>query len=181
MEQWKDIEGYEGLYQVSNLGNVRSLGRFRNCYSKGHTRETIFVPEVREMQVSNNGNGYLYVSLAKDGSKKNHYVHRLVAEAFLPRVQGKEYVNHLDYNKMNNKVENLEWCTQKENVDYSRQHYIKQHNSTTSTGERYITKKKNRNLFRVCIPKGNVDKCFKDMPSAIAFRNEVLNEINYTI
>lgn len=181
MEQWKDIEGYEGLYQVSNLGNVRSMGRSRNCYAEGHIRKTIFIPDIKEMRATNNGNGYLLVSFRKDGRKKNHYIHRLVAEAFLPRVQGKEYVNHLDYNRMNNKVENLEWCTQKENTIYSKPNYSKQHNSTTSTGERYITKKKNRNLFRVCIKKGNVDKCFKDMASAIAFRNEVLNEINYTI
>lgn len=98
-ENWKPIEGYETMYQVSNLGRVRSIAGLRPCVLK---------------QRYDRG-GYMRVNLAQDGRKTTHKVHRLVALAFVPIVQGKNQVNHIDADKTNNKASNLEWVTQKEN------------------------------------------------------------------
>lgn len=96
-EFWKDIEGYEGLYKISNLGNVKSS--YKN---------KILKPRVKE-------NGYLIVSLYKDKKDKKFYIHRLVASAFIPNLDKKEYVNHKNFDKRNNTVGNLEWVTRIEN------------------------------------------------------------------
>lgn len=107
-EIWKDIEGYEGLYQVSNLGRVKSLPRFRNNQFNGS--EIIMKPHFI--------NGYLNIMLVKDGIKKRFFVHRLVACAFIPNPYNLPFVNHKDENKENNCVDNLEWCTAKYNSNY---------------------------------------------------------------
>ena len=104
-EIWKDIKGYEGLYQVSNLGRVKSLPR------KNHPKE-----EFRNL--SPDSKGYLRVNLFKNNKGKTHKVHRLVAEAFIPNPNNYPQVNHKDENKANNNVDNLEWCTNKYNVNY---------------------------------------------------------------
>ena len=100
MEIWKEIEGYAGLYEVSNCGNIRSLkfGRKLN-------------PVV-------NSSGYKLISLSKEGKRKSFSVHRLVAEAFIPNYNNYPCINHKDENKTNNQVSNLEWCTQKYNCNY---------------------------------------------------------------
>ena len=105
MEIWKDIEGYEGLYQVSNLGNILS----NNLYA--HKK-----PKLKKLQKHNSG--YVSVSLSKDGHDKSYLVHRLVAQAFLENPNGYDFVNHKDENKRNNNVENLEWCTKSYNSTY---------------------------------------------------------------
>lgn len=107
LEIWKDIQGYEGLYQISNLGNVKSLKG-----PSGKPREKLRV-------LSNIKRAYKQVGLYRKGDKpKNKYVHRLVAEAFLPNPENKPMVNHKDSNPSNNCVENLEWCTQSENMQH---------------------------------------------------------------
>lgn len=109
-EIWKDIKDYEGCYQVSNLGRVRSLDRVdRN----GRKRNGV----VKKPQ--DNGNGYKYVQLKKDANYKNFYIHRLVATHFIAPIEGKEYVNHKDGNKENNCFDNLEWCTESENMKHA--------------------------------------------------------------
>ena len=106
MEVWKDIPGYEGLYQVSNLGNVRSL-RYRNR------------DEVRELFLKPHNQGYLQVELHKDGKRKMFTVHRLVAMAFVDGYEEGKQVNHIDENKKNNVSTNLEWVTVSQNVLHS--------------------------------------------------------------
>ena len=101
-EIWEDVRGYEGLYKVSSMGKVKSLK---------WGKERILRPE-------KNNKGYLRVTLCKDGKNKRFYVHRLVAEAFIPNPNNLPCINHKDENPLNCNVENLEWCTQKENVNY---------------------------------------------------------------
>ena len=95
-EIWKDVKDYEGLYQVSNLGRVKSVSRNKI------------------MKLSVKVNGYKDVSLSKGNTKKHYLVHRLVAQAFIPNPENKPTVNHIDEDKINNHVSNLEWATMKE-------------------------------------------------------------------
>lgn len=99
----KDIEGYEGLYQIDNQGNVFSLK-----YGKR-----------RKLSVGVQSQGYLSVMLCKDGKPNRFRIHRLVAQAFLPNPNNLPQVNHKDEDKTNNKANNLEWCTAQYNLDYS--------------------------------------------------------------
>ena len=106
MEEWRDIEGYEGLYQISNWGRVKSLNYKRTG------EEGILLP-------SPNKHGYLRIDLCKKGEKPKHFsIHRLVAQAFIPNPDNLPQVNHKDENKTNNYVYNLEWCDDKYNVNY---------------------------------------------------------------
>jgi len=105
-EIWKDIEGYEGFYQVSNLGNVKSLNYAHRGYQKN------LVPKC-------NNSGRLWVELIKYGARKPMLIHRLVAMAFIPNPCNLPQINHKDENPKNNAVDNLEWCTNKYNVQYT--------------------------------------------------------------
>ena len=102
-EEWRDVEGYEGLYQVSNMGRIRSLRYGRTYIVKNQ----------------HNDRGYCYISLHKNGKGKHYFVHILVAKAFIANPEGKKQVNHIDANKSNNCVENLEWVTQEENLQHA--------------------------------------------------------------
>jgi hypothetical protein len=115
MENWKDIKGYEGYYMVSDLGNVKSLERKVMTYQGLKTRkERILKPYLTH--------GYARICLHKEGDKKMVNIHRLVCEAFLPSINGKEIVNHKDGNRSNNVLSNLEWCTQSENIKHKFSH-----------------------------------------------------------
>lgn len=107
IEIFKDIEGYEGLYQISNYGSVKALGNGNSNNSK----EKILKP-------TKDKKGYLRVDLSKQGKRKQYQVHRLVAQAFIDNPNNYEEVNHKDENKTNNKVENLEFCDRKYNANY---------------------------------------------------------------
>lgn len=98
-EQWKEIKGFP-KYQISTLGNIKSLTKKK----KGG----LLVPQI-------NQKGYYSVLLYKDGKPNSKKIHRLVAETFIPNVENKEQVNHIDGNKLNNNINNLEWCTNSEN------------------------------------------------------------------
>lgn len=114
MEEWRDIPGYEGYYQVSNIGRIKSLDRWiKRSDGKMHFERS------RIMALSKSSNGYLQVNLRKNGTFKRFNVHRLVALAFIPNPYNLPQVNHKDENKQNNCVENLEWCTVKYNMEYS--------------------------------------------------------------
>ena len=108
-EIWKDIEGYEGLYQVSSEGRIKSLSRLTSNGRK--IADRILTPY-------KNRDGYLQLKLYKDGKYINHKIHRLVANAFIPNPENKPEVNHIDENKENNNVSNLEWVTRKENANH---------------------------------------------------------------
>ena len=99
-EQWKDIAGFEGFYQVSNTGKVRNVKRNRT------------------LSPALNSRGYQRVLLCKNGDKLNKFIHRLVAEAFIPNPENKPEVNHKDSNKTNNNFYNLEWVTHRENIEH---------------------------------------------------------------
>lgn len=121
-ELWKDIKGYEGCYQVSNLGRIKSLDRMTNnqygeYFMKGRILKNSIIKD----------KGYCRVSLNNGNGKISKRVHRLVAEAFIPNPENKPEVNHKDGNKLNNCVSNLEWCTNKENIEHSIRTGLKKH------------------------------------------------------
>ena len=115
-EIWKDIVGYEGLYQVSNLGRIRSLDRYVNSAIKNSNK---VIKKGKILKPNPNWNNYLQVHLSKNGKGKMSVVHRLVAQTFIPNPNNLPQVNHIDGNKFNNSIENLEWCTAKENINHS--------------------------------------------------------------
>lgn len=115
-EEWKDIIGYEGVYQISNLGRVKSLPRIIQSSNKGHVYTKRVFP--RFLHPNIDAFGYLNVNLYKGKKCLTKKIHRLVAEHFIPNPNGYNVINHKDENKTNNVVTNLEWCTQDYNVHY---------------------------------------------------------------
>lgn len=126
-EEWKDVEGYEGLYMISSYGRVKSLG---NCNSNNSKERILKLIEI--------SNGYLHVNLYKDGKMKIYTVHRLVSHEFIPNPLNLPEVNHIseplydesnkDFAKKDNRVANLEYCDHKYNINYGT------HNERQSKG-----------------------------------------------
>lgn len=113
MEIWKDIEGFEGLYKVSNLGEIKSVTRTVNsCYNSSMIVKG-------KLRIQSLKAGYKYVDLSKDGKTKSLRVNRIVAIAFIPNPENKPYVNHINGIKSDNRVENLEWNTASENDNHA--------------------------------------------------------------
>lgn len=113
-EVWKDIKGYEGIYQVSNIGRIRSLDRI-NIYKNGTKR----FEKGKVKALVKNKLGYVQIILNKENKKSSRRVHRLVAQAFIENPNKYEEINHIDGNKLNNNVTNLEWCNRKQNVRHA--------------------------------------------------------------
>lgn len=140
-EVWKDIEDYKGLYQVSNLGRIRSLDRYvRNGTSNKNIKKG------KILKPCTTKDGYLQLNLIKDKKKKVSTVHRLVAKAFIENSSNKPCVNHIDGDKQNNNVENLEWVTYSENTIHAlktglvkktkgKNHYKRAVNQYTTDGK----------------------------------------------
>jgi len=154
-EIWKDIEGYERYYQVSNIGRVRSLDRIVK-HSAG--RERISYGKV--LSQSLDGGGYPTVGISKDGCAKRVHIHRLVAVAFIPNFDNSPEVNHLDENKLNNRANNLEWCTRKENERWG----TKRERCILHTDYRAISEKNSKQLVQMDLS-GNVIKVWKSLAS----------------
>jgi hypothetical protein len=120
MIKWKDVINYEGLYSISNLGEIKSL------ISNSSRRQTILKPY--------NHNGYLRLNLYDlNGICKKYYVHRLVALTFIPNLENKAEINHIDGNKQNNHVSNLEWCTSSENQKHAIENNLQKHTNIILT------------------------------------------------
>lgn len=110
-EVWKDIKEFEGFYQISNLGRVRSLDR------EVKRSEEIMKVKGKIIKAHLNTKGYKVVDLYKDGKRKHKHVHYLIAKAFIPNPDNKSFIDHIDTNKTNNNISNLRWCTHKENMN----------------------------------------------------------------
>lgn len=168
-EVWKPVDGYEELYEVSNLGRVRSL-EFRNGTGR-HRRIRVLTP-------TDNGHGYMIVGLCSDNQakRKNYYVHRLVAKAFVPNPDNLPVIDHVDHDRANNKASNLRWLTQRDNVKHSRKRMCKPRQKPMSnTGERYISKQKKDGKYRLTINLKQIG-VFGTIEEALAVRDEILEE-----
>ena len=110
MEEWRQVKGYEGYYEVSNLGRVKRTG---NKVKRGN--HILTVP-IRIMKPLDNGKGYLRVKLTMKNKSRRVMLHRIIADAFIPNPESKPNINHINHDRKDNRIENLEWCTQSENV-----------------------------------------------------------------
>lgn len=138
-EIWKDIEEFEGLYQVSNYGKIKSCERYVNSVSVKR------IVNEKLLSLGKDKDGYLMAVLCKFGSKKTVKIHRVVANAFIDKIDGKNIVNHIDFDKSNNNIANLEWVSCLENICHSK---LKLKSSSKYIGVSY---NKKDDVFRVLI------------------------------
>lgn len=158
-EDWKDIKGYEGLYQISNLGRIKSVERHDTLGR--HVRE-------RKLKFQSNKDGYLNVTLRSNNVKKTYLVHRLVAKTFIPNPHGFPEINHKDTIRNNCMASNLEWCDRKYNVNYAdaKEKIIKKHQKKVAQIDKYgkikqifsSIKEASKNIK---IPDSNISACCK--------------------
>lgn len=146
--KWRSVVGYEGLYEVSTDGRVRTVEHITNGHAIMPTELAIKIYKSQR---------YARVRLYRDGKSKDHMVHRLVAEAFIPNPDNKPQVNHIDGDRSNNRVENLEWCTASENQRHAYRAGLKDIENTITH-----TRKKVRQIDA----DGNVIKIWQSMSDA---------------
>ena len=167
---WKDVDGFDKNYQISNYGDVRikkSDGSFK------------------QLKPTKFGKGYLHINLVKDGKQKSFQIHRLVAEAFVPNPQNLPIINHKDENPLNNCAENLEWCTYSYNINYGTrlERYRKTCKQNHST-ERFLETMKTRGRSRaekevLCLDKEmNIIKNYKSVAEGARFHGVNPNTIH---
>lgn len=173
VKEWKNIKGYEKLYKVSNYGEVKSKRRVIYAFIDGELQPSYVMPE-RVLSPTDNGNGYLIIGLIDEkGVRQNKYVHRLVADAFIPNPNNYPQVNHLDYDRKNNRVTNLEWCTAEQNVNHSKCNQPKSRRCFSKTGYKHIYLRNNK--YRLCtyIKGKRTDKTFATLEEALAMRKVI--------
>lgn len=160
-EIFKDISGYKGLYQISNLGRVKRLARKQPhaVYGTMDVKEIILSP--------GKSAGYWSVSLTKNGEMKSIRVHRLICEAFIPNPEGKDCVNHIDGNKLNNSIENLEWVTYSENHKHAFRTGLKKHVQKLSILLLLIS-------LSGCITQKKIDEICSKCPSKSFIKDSVI-------
>ena len=151
MEEWRPVVGYEGIYEVSNLGNIKSL----NYHRSG---------EEGTLSANPDKNGYMKITLCKNGKTKSHLLHRLVAEAFIPNPDNLPDVNHKDENPSNNHLDNLEWCTREYNINYGSRNKklakkISKKVKCITTGEIFNCIKEANEKYNIHC--GNIGQCCK--------------------
>lgn len=144
-EIWQDIKGYEGIYQISNLGKIKSIARDTSNVCK----QTRLLKPTKDRD-----RGYLIVTLCKNNKYKTVRVHRIVAETFIPNPENKSQVNHIDGNKLNNNVNNLEWCTASENIRHSWENGL----SKISDKHRKVASEKAKKRWEECRKKTKTNK-----------------------
>jgi len=172
-EIFKDIVGYEGIYQVSNLGNVKTLSRMAKHFRGGEK-----LIHEKELKQNKDGAGYLCVGLYLNGKQIKKPIHRIVAECFLNPIQSnvKIVVDHIDNNKYNNKVENLQYITHRENT------YKEKVNKGKFKGVTGVSFSKIRNKYVSAITINGIKKhlgYFETQEQAgIAYKNELINNNN---
>lgn len=164
---FKDIKGYEGYYQVDEKGNVKSLDRYRKNGAGG------YIQKGKLLTLVDRGNGYYCVRLGKEGISKLYSVHRLVALTFLEIIDGKNQVNHIDGNKKNNNVSNLEWVSCKENINHCDEYLGRKRNMDGLKLGSVASTKNNLNI------KAN-NIIFQDYKSIREYLNNELN-LNLTL
>lgn len=170
MEEWKDIAGYEGLYQISSLGRVKSLERLRvgtNPYAAGYSR----CYKERLLKVLTGRNNYLSVNLYNEGVSKTYDIHRLVALTFIPLVENKPEIDHINQNKYDNRLENLRWATR------SEQNINRNVPLPKKSGEKHITWDTRDERFTIKIKREGkyiINKGFKLLEEAVAARDAFL-------
>ena len=140
MEVWKDIKEYKGLYQVSNIGNVRSLNKKDSLGRR--VKGKIMKPVKRK-------DGYLHITLHKNGKAKHFLIHRLVAEAFVENKNNYKEINHIDENKINNNINNLEWCNRSYNINYGEANKNRRKTLLNRRGKKIIQFDKNGNEIKI--------------------------------
>lgn len=129
MEQWRDIDGFEGMYQVSDQGRVRSVERTIKMKRNGKEYDMHLRGKI--LSLTHTRGGYMSVQIFKDSKYYTYKVHRLVAIAFLPNPDSLPEINHIDGNKTNNVSNNLEWCTKSHNIRHAfNSGLIDKHNMT---------------------------------------------------
>lgn len=139
-EQWKDIPGYEGIYQVSSKGRIKSLGGLRVLFGNGpNSRKAIVKDKILKPAIDSGG--YYYVNLAKNGIQRTKNIHRLVAETFIPNPKNLRDVNHKNGDKLDNNVENLEWLSHSDNIKHSFMVLKRKNDSTKKRVKNTLTKK----------------------------------------
>lgn len=163
IEIWKDITGHEGVYQISSNSRVRSLERYVNCKmgKKSLKKEKLLKPDTSAF--------YERVRL-----EKWRPVHRLVAEAFIPNPENKPCINHIDKNKLNNSIENLEWVTHRENITHS----LTNRSITKIRGVNWIERMKVYQCSIYFNGKKNYLGSTKDLDKAIQLVNNFLTKNN---